>query len=640
MKNVIIGTAGHIDHGKTTLVKAITGRETDRLKEEKERGISIELGFTYFDLPSGKRAGIIDMPGHEKFINHMLAGVTGIDVVVLVVAADEGMMPQTKEHLHILNLLGLKKGVIAVTKSSLVDEEWLALVKEDIKEDVKGTFLESSKMIAVDSITKMGIDELVEEVDKLTEEVEEKDPLETPRLPVDRVFTIAGFGTVVTGTLISGRFQLEDEVQIFPGDEVGRIRNIQVHSQDSDEALGGQRVAINISGVKKSDIKRGYVISKPQALESTMMLDVKLNLLKDSKRIIENRTRVRVYIGATEVLARLAILDKEKITPGETCYAQLRLEEPIVAKPKDKFIVRFYSPMETIGGGEVIDANPGKRKRFDEVAIDELKLKEKGETKEVVEKIILDKSKVMPSIKEISVLTVMSEDKVKEDVEKLIEEERAYVFQLAKENHVVHRRYFDDVSSKVEADLAEYHKKNSLKIGMSKEEIRSKYLKDVKPRLGDQFINKMAELRDVKVINQNIALKDFEVSLNDEQAKIKSDIEKMYLDSATEPVKLENVISNLKYDKKDIEQVFKLMLDENILMKAKDDMIFHRDVLEAHKTAVIGYLKANGSIKLADFRDLIGTSRKVAMSLLEYFDEQKITKRREDERVLGPQGQA
>lgn len=634
MKNVIIGTAGHIDHGKTTLVKAITGRETDRLKEEQERGISIELGFTYFDLPSGKRAGIVDMPGHEKFINHMLAGVTGIDVVVLVVAADEGMMPQTKEHLHILDLLGLKKGVIAVTKTSLVDEEWLELVKEDIKEDIKGTFLESSKLIAVDSISKDGIDELVLEIDKLTDEVEEKDPLETPRLPVDRVFTIAGFGTVVTGTLISGRFKLEDEVQIFPRDKIGRIRNIQVHGEDSEEGLGGQRVAINISGVKKSDINRGDVISRPDALESTMMLDVKLNLMKDSKRIIENRTRVRVYIGASEVLARLAILDKEKITPGDTCYAQLRLEEAVVAKPKDKFIIRFYSPMETIGGGEVIESNPEKRKRFDDKTIEELKLKEKGETKEVVEKIILDKSKTAPSIKEISVMTVMSEDKVIEDVEKLMEEERVYMFKLAKDKHVVHRRYFDQIASKLESDLAEFHKKNSLKLGMSKEEIRSRYLKDIKPRLGDQFINKMAEVRDVKVTNQNISLKDFEVKLNSEQEEIKEDIDKKYLEIKLETLKLDNLLKTLNYDKKEVEQVFKLMIEKGILIRVKDDLVYHTDIIEECKAKLIEYLKANQTIQIADFRDLIGASRKVALGILEYFDDQKVTKRREDNRML------
>lgn len=634
MKNVIIGTAGHIDHGKTTLVKAITGRETDRLKEEKERGISIELGFTYFDLPSGKRAGIVDMPGHEKFINHMLAGVTGIDVVVLVVAADEGMMPQTKEHLHILDLLGLKKGVIALTKSSLVDEEWLELVKEDIKEDVKDTFLEGCELIAVDSITHSGIDKLVEKIDELTEEVEEKDPLETPRLPVDRVFTIAGFGTVVTGTLISGKFELEDEVQIFPGDTVGRIRNIQVHGKDSKQGLGGQRVAINISGVKKSDISRGDVISRPDALEVTSMLDVKLNILKDSKRIIENRTRVRVYIGAKEVLARLALLDIEKLTPGDSCFAQLRLEEPIVAKPKDRFIIRFYSPMETIGGGVVIDANPEKRKRFDEEVIESLKLKEKGETKEVVEKIVLDKSKNAPSIKEISVLTVMSEDKIKEDLDELLDEGRVYTFELSKDTHVVHRRYFDDIADKVEADLREYHQKNPLIIGMRKEEIRSRYLKDLKPRVGDLLLNKMTEVRDVKIINENMALKDFEIKLDENQAKIKSNIEKLYEDNKTEAIKLSDILEKLNDDKKDIEQVFRLLLDEGTLVKVREDMIFLKTVLEESEGVLVDYLKENKSIKLAEFRDLLGSSRKIAMNLLEYFDEQKITKRREDTRML------
>ena len=634
MKNVIIGTAGHIDHGKTTLVKAITGRETDRLKEEQARGITIELGFTYFDLPSGKRAGIVDMPGHEKFINHMLAGVTGIDVVVLVVAADEGMMPQTKEHLHILDLLGLEKGVIAVTKSSLVDDEWLGLVKEDIKEDIKDTFLEDAKLIAVDSVTKDGIDELIGEIDKLTDEVDEKDPLETPRLPVDRVFTIAGFGTVVTGTLISGKLKLEDEIQIFPGEIRGRVRNIQVHGEDNEEAVGGQRVAVNISGVKKSDINRGDVVSKSEGLESSMMLDVKLNLLKDSRRIIENRTRIRVYIGASEVLARLAILDKEKLTPGDTCYAQLRLEEAVAVKPRDKFIIRFYSPMETIGGGVVIEAHPVKRKRFDEETIEELKLKEQGETKEVVEKIILEKSKSAPSIKDITLATSMSEDKIMEDLAELMEEERVYMLELSNEKHVVHRRYFDDIASKVEADLADFHKNNSLKLGMAKEEIRSRYLKDIKPRLGDLFINKMAEVRDVKVTNQNISLKSFEVKLSGEQEKIKSEIDKAYLDSGLEILKLDDLTKKLKYDKKDIESVFKLMIENGRIIRLKDDVFYHEDIVEKLKNELIEYLKENDTIQIAGYRDLIGESRKIALMLLEYFDDNKVTRRREDNRRL------
>ena len=634
MKNVIIGTAGHIDHGKTTLIRALTGRQTDRLKEEKERGISIELGFTYFDLPSGKRAGIIDVPGHEKFIRNMLAGATGIDVVMLVVAADEGVMPQTKEHLHILNLLGIKKGLVVITKASLVDDDWLKLIKEDIKENIKDTFLEDSEMILVDSIKKQGIDKLVDTLDKLTESIDEKNELETPRLPVDRVFTISGFGTVVTGTLIAGKLSIGDEIRAFPGDVIGRIRNIQVHGKDSENVFGGQRVAINISGIKKSDIKRGDIISKPNSMKPTMMIDVKLRLLKDSKRIIENRTRVRLYIGSSEILCRVILLDKEKITPGEECYAQLRLEESTVAKPKDKFIIRFYSPMTTIGGGEVIDANPPKRKRFSEETIDELKLKEKGDTKEVVEKIILDKSRKAPSIKDISLLTVISEEKVKEEIEKLSQEGRIYDFELLKDIHTMHVSYFNEVSSKIEKDLAEFHRNNTLKPGMLKEEIRSKYFKDIKPKLGDVIINKMSEVGNVKIINENIALKDFEVELTDVQKSIEKDIEKIYIDGKLDVPKKDEIISKLNYNKKDLDDVYKLMLDSGILIKIKEDIILHKDTINECKDTLIEYLKEQGSIKAGEFRDLLKTNRKLSIMILEYFDENKITKRLDDKRVI------
>ena len=634
MKNVIVGTAGHIDHGKTTLIKALTGRETDRLKEEKERGISIELGFTYFDLPSGKRAGIIDVPGHERFIKNMLAGATGIDVVVLVVAADEGMMPQTKEHLHILDMLGIKKGVIAITKTSLVDDDWLSLIKEDIKESLKGTFLENSSIIEIDSVKKQGIDKLIKTLDELTEEVEEKDPLQTPRLPVDRVFTISGFGTVVTGTLITGKFKIGDEIQIYPHETVGKIRNIQVHDKDSEEGFGGQRIAINIAGIKKSDISIGDVISTPKSMNPTMMIDVKLKLLKDSKRIIENRTRLRLYIGSSEILCRIVILDKEKITPGDTCYAQLRLEEPLAVKPKDKFIIRFYSPMETIGGGEVIDANPPKRKRFEEDVIDELKLKEKGDPKEVIEKIIIDKSKEIPSIKEISGLTVISEEDVTNQIKKLKDERKVYTFELSKDTHVTHINYLNDISSKIENDLECYHEKNPLSPGMSKEEIRSKYLKNINQRLGDLVINKMSEVGNIKITNNSIALKNFKIKLNDVQESIKKEVENIYLKDKLDSPKKDELVKQLSYNKRDVEQVYKLLLDKGTLIRIKEDKILHKDIVEEYKIILIDYLKNNESIKVSEFRDLVETNRKMSISLLEYFDEQKITKRIDDKRVI------
>lgn len=634
MKNVIIGTAGHIDHGKTTLIKAITGRETDRLKEEKERGISIELGFTFFDLPSGRRAGIVDVPGHEKFIKNMLAGVMGIDVVILVVAADEGIMPQTKEHLDILNLLGIEKGLIALTKSDLVDEEWLELVEEDIRDGVKDTFLENSPIIPVSSITKLGINKVIEIIDQLTEEVKERDITETARLPVDRVFSLSGFGTVVTGTLSAGEFSVGDEVQVFPGNRTGKIRSIQVHGVDSDTAYGGQRVAINIAGLKKSEIERGNVIAPIDSIEPTMMIDVRLRLLKDSQRIIDNRTRLRLYTGSSEVLCRVVFLDREQLTPGESCYAQLRLEEEIVAKRNDRFIIRFYSPMMTIGGGEILEPNPPKRKRFDDDVIKELEIKEKGEINDVIEKIIKDKSNLFPTIKDISVLTVTTEEKIEEIVSQLKKANKILTFSLLKDLYIIHVDYGKYLSDKIEEELKRFHKNNPLKAGMSKEEIRSKYLGSAKQKLGDTFINKLIDDGIVRQINKSLALRNFEVKFNHLQEEIKQEIEKEFLKNRFNPLKKEELYDILKYDKKDTEQVYDALLDIGILIRLKEENIMHKDAYAESVEMIKNYIKNNGSISVAQLRDLLSTNRKLAIALMEYLDDIKITKRVGDTRIL------
>ncbi|WIV10629.1 selenocysteine-specific translation elongation factor [Proteiniborus sp. MB09-C3] len=634
MKNVIIGTAGHIDHGKTTLIKAITGRETDRLKEEKERGISIELGFTYFDLPSGRRAGIIDVPGHEKFIKNMLAGVMGIDVVVLVIAADEGIMPQTKEHLNILNLLGIKKGLVVLTKSDLVDEEWLALVEEDVKDGVKGTFLEGSPIIPVSSVTKSGISKVIEIIDHLTEEVKDRDINETARLPVDRVFSMAGFGTVVTGTLSAGKFKIGEEVQVFPGNKTGRIRTIQVHGMDSDTAYGGQRVAINIAGIKKSEIERGNVIAPVNSMEATMMVDVKLKLLEDSQRIIDNRTRLRLYTGSSEVLCRVVFLDREQLTPGESCYAQLRLEEEIVAKRRDRFIIRFYSPMMTIGGGEILEPNPPKRKRFDADVIKELEIKEKGDITDIIEEIIKDKSNMFPTVKDISVLTVMTVEKIEEIIDRLKKENKILSFSLLKDLHIIHVDYGKYLSDKISNELNNFHHNNPLKAGISKEEIRSKYLGSIKQKLGDSFINKLMDEGAIKLINQSLALVDFEVKFSPIQEEVKNEIEKKFLKNRFNPLKKEELYNELKYSRKDIDQVYEALLDMGILVRLKEENILHKEAYTEAVEIMKDYIKNNGSISAAQFRDLLNTNRKLAIALMEYLDDLKITKRLGDTRVL------
>ncbi len=378
MNNSIIGTAGHVDHGKTCLIRALTGIETDRLREEKKRGITIELGFAYLDLPDGGRAGIIDVPGHEKFVRNMLAGAGGIDLALLIVAADEGVMPQTVEHLGILSLLEIKHGILVMTKIDTVDDDWRQLVAEDIRSQAQGTFLEQAPLIEVSSYTGEGIEQLRQEIFCQLAQLKGKRGDIPFRIPVDRVFSMEGFGTVITGTMIEGKLKEGDEVTLYPGEKPGKVRNIQVHSQSVDTAYAGQRVAVNFSNLKKSDIQRGDVVAPPGTMHPTMMADVRLNILKEAKRAVKNTSRLHFYHGSREILCKAVLLEGDVLEPGQSGYAQLRLEETAALKAGDHFVVRFYSPLETVGGGVIVDPSPFKRKRGDQNALEELKILEKG----------------------------------------------------------------------------------------------------------------------------------------------------------------------------------------------------------------------------------------------------------------------
>ncbi|WP_350446007.1 selenocysteine-specific translation elongation factor [Anaeromonas gelatinilytica] len=633
-KNIIIGTAGHIDHGKTTLIKALTGRETDRLAEEKNRGISIELGFTYFDLPSGRRAGIIDVPGHERFIKNMLAGVSGIDVVILVVAADEGIMPQTLEHLNILNLLDINNGIIALTKCDLVDEEWKELVKEDIKENIKNTFLENGKIIEVSSTKKIGIDILTKEIDTIAESIKDRDIKNIPRLPIDRVFTLTGFGTVVTGTLLQGTFNVGDEIEVFPKKLKSRIRSIQVHEENSQKALAGQRVAINLPGIKKSDIDRGDIVALPESMVDTMMLDVKLELLKDSPWIVENRTRLRLYLGTQEILCRAVLLDKEYITPGESGYVQLRLEEKTSAKVGDRFIIRFYSPMTTIGGGIILDGNPLKKKRFKEDIIEELKIKETGNKEKIIEESIKERSKRFPTTKELSTELITKEDEIIKTSKILENKNKILIFEVSNEKHYVHKDYYKYIRLKIKKFLQNYHNENPVKIGILREELRSKYFIHIKPKLGELLIDKLIEEDVIKQNNLYISLYDFEVELNKMQKKIKQVIENDVLSNKYNPPKINEVIEKLDYKKEDIIKIIESMIQREELILLDENLIFHKEAYEEALDKIKKYIYENEYISLAEFRDILNTSRKYAIALLEDFDRKKITKRIEDKRKL------
>lgn len=625
MKNIIIGTAGHIDHGKTTLIKALTGRETDTLKEEKKRGISINLGFTYFDLPSKKRAGIVDVPGHEKFIKNMLAGASGLDMVLLVVAADEGVMPQTVEHLDILTYLNIKNGMIVLTKSDTVDEEFRELVKEDIREKVQGTFLEEAEIIEVDSISRKGLDELISKIDDMTEEIEDKNLNSPARLNIDRVFSIKGFGTVVTGTLIEGKISVDDDLVIYPKELPTKIRSIQVHGESVDTAYAGQRTAINISNVKVEEIERGDVLASVNSLEEAMMLDVKLSIVKHMNIGLKHWDRLRLYHGTREILCRAVPLEVEEINPGESGFVQLRLEESIVAKKGDKFVVRRYSPMETIGGGVIVDTNPRKHKRFDKNVIEALAVKEKGELTDILEEYIKANSKNYPNIKDIMSYSGENEANIKEALNKLIEENKI----VAVNNMYMHIIQYDKLKEVLLKTLQDYHKKFRLRKGMVKEETRSKIESKFKTREFDILLDMFKNEDIIKVEDNMVSLAQFNVVFNEKQLQIKKLIE-----SNLDNCGLNNILTveEVLAGKREYEEVLEALIG-NTVEKLDDTYVMSKKIYEQAKDILLKYLDENKEITLGEYRDLVDSSRKNCMIILENFDRNKVTKRIENKRV-------
>ncbi len=425
-KHLIIGTAGHVDHGKTSLIRALTGTDPDRLKEEKERGMTIDIGFASFRLPSGRQAGVVDVPGHERFLKNMLAGASGVDLLLLVVAADEGVMPQTVEHLDIMRLLEAQKGIIALTKSDMVEPDWLELVTEDIRAAVQGTFLADAPIIPVSSATGEGLKDLALTIDRMTEEVEQRDTSAPFRLPVDRVFTMPGFGTIVTGTLVAGTIRLESPAVVLPQGRETRIRQIQRHGKKEEQAEAGSRVAVNLAGVDLEEVARGDVVCQPGRYQATRILDARIVMLPNAPRPLQNRARIRFYLGTAEVLGRAVILDGETLQPGQEGLAQFRLETPVVAARKDRFVIRSYSPMNTLGGGIVLDANPERHRRQDERVLERLKTAEKGDPAELVEQALAAARLAPLTPEEIAGKTGLPQGEVSSLLESLAGEGRAF----------------------------------------------------------------------------------------------------------------------------------------------------------------------------------------------------------------------
>lgn len=635
MKNIIVGTAGHIDHGKTTLIKALTGRNTDRWEEEQRRGITIDLGFTYFDLKNGDRVGIIDVPGHEKFINNMVAGVVGMDLVLLVVAADEGIMPQTREHMDILGLLGIKKSILVINKCDLVDEEWLELVEEEIQEELEGTFLEGAPVVKVSAATGQGLDELTDTIQQLmSDEVVAKDTQTIPRLPIDRAFTLSGFGTIITGTLISGTITREDVLEMYPIGKECKIRNIQVHGQNQDKCYAGQRVAINLSNVKKKEIRRGCVLAPKNSMKNTDLLDVKLKVLEDSMRILTNHERLHLYTGTSEILCRAVLLDKEQIGPGEEGLVQLRLEEEIAVKRGDRFVVRFYSPMETIGGGIVLEPNPVRKKRFDAQAIEELKKKESGSLGDVMELQIKEHGDTMITLADLAKVMAHSVDELKEYLEELEESGTIFVFPMKKDTYLWHRDSEFAVRQKIEETLQKYHSEHPYRYGMKKAEIHNTFLKKIKPNIFDAYIERMTGENVYGRREEYLSLPGYEVPKDAMYLQTEKLIEDTFEKAGYDFVRFSEIDFG-KIPRQTAEDVVLMMIDEGKVLRINEEMFTMKHLMDEAKEKIQNHLKEENLITIAQVRDMFSTSRKSAKPILEYMDSIKVTKKTggESERV-------
>ncbi len=633
MKNIIIGTAGHVDHGKTSLIKLLTNIDTDSLAEEKKRGISINLGFAFFDLPSKRRAGIIDVPGHEKFIKNMLAGATGIDVVLLVVACDEGVKPQTREHLDILSMLNIKKGIVVLTKRDLVDDDWYELVKEEVREEISHTFLKDSKIIAFSSKTKIGYDELVNEIDRILDEDFEKIDNGIFRMPIDRCFTVSGFGTVVTGTIISGKIGLNESVVIYPNQIEAKVRNIQVYEENCEEALAGQRCALNLSNIKKEDIERGFVVSKKDVLIPSYMIDCKFYSLSNLDKNILNRQRIRFFHGASEIIGRIHILDKSEIQNNSEAYVQFHLEKPIVSLKDDRYVVRLYSPMITIGGGYIINPVAKRVKGNKDKYLESIKIKEKQFGTEYMSLILKDDKDIILSVDDICEKYLLSKDNVDVELQKMVNNNIVIEFEDGFKKYFVHKDNLEKIFLNMKDILSEYHQKNKFRIGFLKEELKNKIgIKNLKPKIYDRVLDYFEKEGFIKLTSKYVLLSDFDIKFSDDIQKMVDSIIEEYKIKKFIPPKIKDL--EVKFNSKYFAQIHEYLEDIGILYKLNPEMYLLKEDFLYAKDKIVEFLKNNGFIELKDAKEILNSNRKYLVILLEHFDELKITRRDGDKRVL------
>ncbi len=632
MKHVILGTAGHIDHGKTALVKALTGVDTDRLKEEKERGITIELGFTFLDLPGGTRLGIVDVPGHERFVKHMVAGAWGIDLVALVIAADEGVMPQTREHLDICSLLNVKKGLIVLTKIDLVDREFLDLVKEEVREATQQTFLKGAPILPVSSVTGEGIPELVGLLDRLSNEIEERSPEGLFRMPIDRVFVIKGFGTVVTGTMVSGSLSIGETIEILPSGFRGKVRNLQVYNQAVERAYAGQRTAVNIQGVEIAEVGRGDVLAYPETLVPTQMLDAYFDYLPGSPRPLKHRSRVRFHVGTNLTISSLFLLDRDEVSPGEGGFVQLRLDRPIVALPHDHFVVRDTSAIQTLGGGMILDPHPDKHKRHSDAVIEGLTVLREGSGEDVLRHHIFLSGTGGVLQRDLLNRVALSPGEMLRILRKMNDRREVLVVDPERMK-VVDIRQYERLKEMALHQVREFHQRNPMKSGLAKEELKTRLPAEMDSRLFQTLLHQMIQSKEVVMEKDKLRLPTHQITSSDEKGLVKR-AEEALRKADLQPPSSKELSEEWVVDEKEVQAVLEHLAHEGALVKIRSGMYFHRESIEGLKTKLLVHFKRSRELTTPQFKDLTGVSRKYTIPLIEYFDQIRLTLRLGDKRVL------
>jgi selenocysteine-specific elongation factor len=617
-----------VDHGKTALIKALTGEDTDRLRQEKERGISIELGFAPFKLPGGRLAGVVDVPGHERFIHNMLAGIGGIDLVLLVVDVTEGVMPQTREHVEIMDLLQIARGVVVLAKIDLAeDTDWLDLVEEEVREALAGTFLENAPYYRVSAHTREGLDELVAGIDKLTGEMPERDDRAPLRLPVDRVFSLAGFGTITTGTVLAGKIAPGMNVEILPVGRSARVRQIQVHGAQAQEATAGQRAAVNLSGVEKEALLRGSVLAAPGSLAATYMLDARLKLLPGAPRALKNLTRVHVYLGTGRSVGRIALLDTDELEPGQDAPVQLRLERRLVAQSGDRFIIRSFSPMTTIGGGLVLDASPQKHKRFKPEVLDRIKELEKGDP-------------AAPLLQRIRRETAVAHSALEKQAGLAPDTLQAYLDRLEEEEKIIKTGslWLDATAvwewqEKTLAALETFHRANHLVVGMSRAELKNALPKDVPQKVYDWLLAGLAEEGQLAIHEDLVALASHSPEPKAEEVTQLQKLTTLYREGDFTPPTRKEVVEKTGIKAEQVDRLLAYLSWQGEIVRVDEQLAFHKEHFQRAKEILCRHFREQKTLGAGEFKEKLGSTRKFVLPLLETFDRLKWTRRMGDDRV-------